>query len=496
MNKNLKCVKKIAIFAIIVSLSMLSLADEKKETTVKIRKIKSVVKIFAVNNRPNYYQPWQNHPQNDFTGSGVVIEGNRILTNGHIVSNSSFIMVRKQGKPKKYIAKKIITGYECDLALLEVEDESFFDDMPPLKFAGLPELQDSISVLGYPMGGDNISITEGVVSRIEPTKYSISERVLLTIQIDAAINPGNSGGPVVNKNGKIVGIAFQGNKSGEGIGYMIPVPVVKHFLEDIKDNKFDGFPDIDIHINTLENPDMRDWLGMKKNQTGSLITHLSLNEKKRGFLKKYDVLLNIEGLDIANDNTVKFREDEVIFWAHFVWRKYIGDTIKFKVLRDKKNIDIDYKLEHSQPLVADRCFDKTPEYFVIGGLVFIPLTQNYLDAWGNWWKAPRDLVQLKLKGEITKERNEVVILSSVLADDTNIGYQKLKYEEVTKINGLKIKNLKHLINTIDDFTEPFLEITFESHKKIVVNIENFKKSTTRILKRYRISSDRSENLRN
>ena len=485
--------KKLSL-VVLLGLSIAVSAEDDMEVKAKIRKIKSIVKVFTVNSQANYYQPWQNHPQSSGTGSGLVIEGNRILTNGHVVSNSSFIMVRKQGNPKKYIAKKIITGYECDLALLEVEDKSFFDDMPPLEIDGLPELQDKVSVLGYPMGGDNISITEGVVSRIEPTQYSLSERTLLSIQIDAAINPGNSGGPVVNKNGKVIGVAFQGNRSGEGMGYMIPSTIVQQFLRDIEDNKFDGFPDIDVHINKLENPDMREWLGMKKDQTGSLITHISLNEERKGYLKKYDVLLSIDGRKIANDNTVDFREDEVIFFGHFVWSKKIGDIIKFEVLRDKKVVEIDYKLEHPKPLVKDRVFDKNPTYYIIGGFVFIPLTQNFLDAWGSWWKAPRELVQLKLTGEITKERDEVVIMSSVLADDANIGYQKLRFEEVTTVNGIKIKNLKQLINIIEKSDAKFMEITYKSHKKVVVNIEKIRNATSRILKRYRIKSDRSMDL--
>lgn len=73
------------------------------------------------------------------------------------------------------------------------------------------------------MGGECISITAGVVSRVEMTTYANAGQDLLSVQIDAAINPGNSGGPVVNGNGELVGVAFQSlsDYDVENIGYVV-----------------------------------------------------------------------------------------------------------------------------------------------------------------------------------------------------------------------------------------------------------------------------------
>ncbi len=187
-------------------INKISLAKKKNN----IRKFKnSIIKIFAMRSQPNYNQPWQNYPQRPATGSGFVISGNRILTNAHIVANQTFLMVRKPGLQKKYIAKPEVIGHECDMAILTVEDPEFFKGLKALKLGDLPELQTSVTVMGYPVGGDNISVTEGIISRIEPIIYSHSGRRLLAVQIDAAINPGNSGGPVLH-NDNVVGVAFQG----------------------------------------------------------------------------------------------------------------------------------------------------------------------------------------------------------------------------------------------------------------------------------------------
>ncbi len=478
---------KIIILAILLSMGMvLAAADLDLKT--------SVIKVYTVQSNPDYHQPWQNYPQSSATGSGCIIKDNLILTNAHVIANSTFIMVRKQGDPKKYVAKLLIAGHQCDLAVLKVDDPSFFEGMTPFELGELPHLQDTVTVLGYPVGGDNISITEGVVSRVEPTIYSHSGKYLLSVQIDAAINPGNSGGPVV-KDGKLVGIAFQNISTEQNIGYMVPSTVVSHFLEDIKDGKFDGFPDVDMDVNTMENPDMRKWAGMKDDQTGVLVTHLTEPEKKKGIFNLNDVILEIDGVKVANDASVPFRDGELIFLGHLIWQKKVGDICKFKILRQGKVMEFDYPLGPGFKLVAPREYDILPSYYIFGGILFVPLTENYLDTWGEWTKAPVELVNFAMKGEVTDEQDQVVVLSSVLADDINMGYQNLRYSSVKTVNSKKIKNLKDMIGKIEGIKTGFIEIVFEDNNKIVLDVEKARQSSTGILQRYRIDSDRSADLK-
>ena len=456
--------------------------------------ISSVVKIFSVQSNPDYHQPWQNSPQSSGSGSGCVIDGNYILTNAHVVSNSTFIMVRKQGDPKKYVAKLAASGHQCDLALLKVEDPDFFKNMTPLKIGELPKLQDKVTVLGYPLGGDNISITEGVVSRIEPILYMHSGKFLLSVQIDAAINPGNSGGPVV-KDGKIAGIAFQNMSGEQNMGYIVPSTVVNHFLNDVKDGRFDGFPDIDVDICTMENLDLRKWARMNDDQTGVLVTHIPEPERKKGFFKVNDVIMEVDGVKIANDGSVPFRNGELIFFGHLVWQKYIGDKCKFKILREGKPVEFEYTLSSFGKLVPQRVYDMLPSYYIIGGLLFAPLTENYLDTWGNWAKAPPEFVTLATRGEITEAQDQVIVLSGVLADDVNMGYQDIRFATVKTLNSEKVKNLRELISRIENTKTGFFEILLGDNNKIVLDVEKARKATQLILQRYRIDSDRSIDLK-
>ena len=172
----------------------------------------AVVKVYAVHTEPNYSLPWQRKRQMPSTSTGFVVEGKRILTNAHSVEHSTQVKLKKRGSDKKFIAKVLAIGTECDLALLSVEDEKFFENITPLKLGALPKLQDSVTVVGYPIGGVAISVTSGVVSRVEVTKYAHGATELLSLQIDAAINSGNSGGPAFNSKGMVCGVAFQSLK--------------------------------------------------------------------------------------------------------------------------------------------------------------------------------------------------------------------------------------------------------------------------------------------
>ena len=464
----------------------------KKKTSIRKHKT-SIIKIFAMRSKPNYNQPWQNYPQRSSTGSGFVISGNRILTNAHIVANQTFLMVRKPGLQKKYIAKLEVIGNECDMAILKVEDPEFFTGLKALKLGDLPELQTAVTVMGYPVGGDNISVTEGIISRIEPVRYSHSGRRLLAVQIDAAINPGNSGGPVLH-NDKVVGIAFQGLSQSQSIGYMIPVPVIKHFLKDVEDKTFDGFPHAPFVSEKMENPDLRNWSKMSSSQTGIIIRSLPPEVKASGEFKVNDVIMSIDGITLDNDATVNFRNDEVIYFGYLLWRKYIGDNCKFTILRDGKEVTVNYKLRRYKRLVPQRVFGKLPTYYFIGGLLFIPLSINHLDEYRQWYSGPINLVYQVLNGKVSKELQEVVVLTRVLAAEVNVGYQNIRSLIVEKVNGQKIKDLKQLISIIQNTKKGFIVFQLKNKTKIVMDVEKLKQSTPPIMKRYRIPRDRSLNL--
>jgi S1-C subfamily serine protease len=221
-----------------------------------------VVRVFATTQDPDHDSPWQTRSPSSSTGSGVVIAGGAILTGAHVVANATFLQVQKPSHPDKAIARVRAVCHDADLALLEVvEPADFLADVTPAELGEMPRLRDEVAVVGYPVGGEEISITEGVVSRIEVQRYSHSQRNLLAVTVDAAINAGNSGGPVFG-GGKVVGIAFQKLTGVDNIGEMVPPPVIRTFLDGVAAGKRPLVPAMGVITQNLENPLLRKQLGL------------------------------------------------------------------------------------------------------------------------------------------------------------------------------------------------------------------------------------------
>ncbi|KAJ0017395.1 hypothetical protein Pint_11676 [Pistacia integerrima] len=428
----------------------------------------SVVKVFTVSRSPNYFLPWQNKSQRETTGSGFVIHGKKILTNAHVVADHTFLMVKKHGGSTKYRARVEAVGHECDLAILVVENEEFWEGVTFLELGDTPFLQHAVAVVGYPQGGDNISVTKGVVSRVEPTQYVHGATQLMAIQIDAAINPGNSGGPAIMGN-KVVGVAFQNLSGAENIGYIIPVPVIKHFIIGVEENgKYVGFCSLGLSCQTTENVQLRKFFGMRPEMTGVLVDKINPLSDAHKILKKDDIVLAFDSVPIANDGTVPFRNRERITFDHLVSMKKPNEKCLLKVLRDAK--------EHE---------------------FSITLRPPYLHEYGEDWynTSPRRLCERALRELPKKASEQLVILSQVLMDDINAGYERFAELQIKKVNGVEIENLKHLCEQVENCSAESLRFDLDDDRVIVLDYQMAKIATSRILELHRIPSAMSSDLR-
>ncbi|KAM7473504.1 hypothetical protein LguiB_020747 [Lonicera macranthoides] len=457
----------------------------------------SVVKIFTVSSSPSYFLPWQNKSQRESMGSGFVIPGKRIITNAHVVADHTFVLVRKHGSPTKYRAEVQAVGHECDLAILVVESDEFWEDMTFLEFGDIPFLQEAVAVVGYPQGGDNISVTKGVVSRVEPTQYVHGATQLLAIQIDAAINPGNSGGPAIMGD-KVAGVAFQNLSGAENIGYIIPVPVIKHFIAGVEESgNYVGFCTLGLSCQPTENVQLRQHFRMRPEMTGVLVSKINPLSDAHRLLKKDDILLAFDGVPIASDGTVPFRNRERITFDHLVSMKKPNETAQVRVLRDGEEHEFTITVHPLQSLVPVHQFDKLPSYFIFAGLVFVPLTQPYLHEYGEDWynTSPRRLCERALRELPRKAGEQLVIVSQVLMDDINAGYERLAELQVKKVNGVEVDNLKHLRQLVEGCKEEEnLRVDLDEERVIVLNYGKAKIATSHILKRHRIPSPMSVDL--
>ncbi|KAL4579071.1 hypothetical protein LXL04_015206 [Taraxacum kok-saghyz] len=460
----------------------------------------AVVKVFCIHTEPNFSLPWQRNRQYSSNSTGFVISGRRVLTNAHSVDHYTQVKLKKRGSDTKYVATVLAVGMECDIALLTVDEDEFWDGVSPVEFGDLPALQDAVTVVGYPVGGDTISVTSGVVSRIEILSYGHGSE-LLGLQIDAAINPGNSGGPAFNAKGDCVGIAFMSlmGQDVENIGYVIPTAVVNHFIQDYEKNgSYTGFPVLSVEWQKMENPGLRKSMGMEDNQKGVLIGRIDPSVPSHKLLKPFDIILSFDGVGIANDGTVPFRHGERIGFSHLVSDKYIGDSAQIKVLRESdKILEFDIKFEAHRQLIPAHNKGRPPSYYIIGGVVFTILSVPYLrseygDDYGR--ETPVKLLE-KLLHELPKSLDEqIVIVSQVLAADINIGYEDIVNIQVVAFNGEKVKNLKHLADMVESCTDDYLKFESDSQQILVMETKAANAATIDILLTHCIPSAMSNDL--
>ncbi len=454
---------------------------------------KAVIKIYTTQAAPDYFTPWSLLNPGQGSGSGTVIAGQRILTNAHVVANARYIQVQKHDDPKKYLAHVAFVSHEADLALIEVEDTSFFKGLVPLSFGKLPEPLQEVSVFGYPFGGKSLSITRGILSRVEHQFYAHAGSYLLAGQLDAAINPGNSGGPVIQDQ-KIVGVVMQSNNSSraENLGYFVPPSVIQHVLQDAKDGKYDGFPDLGFRTQGLESPAMKKAYGLSNDKSGMVVTKVFAESAAEGIIKEGDLILSINGLTIADDRSVEFRRYQRTNYKFVLDQFHQGDKIPFQLLRNGKQIDVTVTakpLAFAPVLTLPEAFDELPEYYIYGGVVFVPLNMNLIKRWGHNWnnKAPVQFLNARDTWS-TPEHQEQVVALKVLAADVNLGYHDWKNWLVARVNGQPIVNFRQFCEVLENNNDTFVSLEDEQGYRMVIDHAMAKATQDDILQRYQIPS--------
>ncbi|HVZ81844.1 MAG TPA: trypsin-like peptidase domain-containing protein [bacterium] len=459
---------------------------------------RSVVKIFTTAQRVLPQEPWRRGPEENVSGSGCILPGHLILTNAHVVSNQIFLQVLKDGDTQKYTSHVVAVSHDRDLAVIRVDDPKFFTGTQPVTFGEIPEMRDKISVYGYPVGGDDLSITEGVVSRIEVVTYSHSLRSLLGVQTDAAINPGNSGGPVF-RHKRMVGVAFQGYNAAvaQNTGYIIPISIVKRFLDDTKKGADQRVPMLGLYCQTLENGTLRSYLGLKKGQSGMLVTATVYGSSVWGALRKGDVLTAIDGYTVGNDGTIRLHKGERLNFQYPMGFHRIGDRIKLKFLRGGKAHSATVKLKPDARLVPFPSYDDQQDYFIFDGLVFTELDSETLAANKN---ADNQWMALYLSGLPSPDRRRVVILDHIIPHASNKGYGT-EYSNlmITRVNGRPVRDLKSLIEDFEHPVDGRHVLEFDEPRdlgtRIVLKAEGAEEATKEILAVNHIPSDRSDDLK-
>ncbi|MCS1407490.1 MAG: putative serine protease HhoA [Verrucomicrobia subdivision 3 bacterium] len=453
-----------------------------------------MIQIVVFTQQPDWDEPWNSTRVNRSSGTGFVIDGKRIMTNAHVVTWAKQIQVRRYQDSRPFLANVAFIGHDCDLAILEVEETGFFDSLEPLALGELPEVRSTVVTYGYPAGGEQISYTSGVVSRIELQTYTHpGNRRFLAVQTDAAINQGNSGGPVI-QDGKVVGVSFQGIPRLENTGFFIPPPIIYHFLKDVEDGAYDGFPQAGIRMTPLQNRAQRNYLGMPPNFEGARIDAL-FSESAKEHLRKDDVLLQVGDYPVAQDGSILYEGNQLHAGLAFSLAQS-GEKVPVTLWRDRQEIKLELPVHVNTEDAAAGNLYELPRYYVYAGMVFTPLTKNYLSTFGQNWAATTDtkiLYELfyRRKSDPENTRTETVMLASTLAHPVNANMRIRGRVMVDEINGVRIDRLEDVIRAFDEADQPYHTIKFTGNYGFeTVDHDEADTANQSILRTYGIVKDR------
>jgi S1-C subfamily serine protease len=464
------------LFAVSVSVVSLSCSVAQAQSTSSATKSapqnstnnleKSVVKVFSTLRGPDPFKPWGKASPQEVTGSGVVIEGRRILTNAHVVEYASQVQVQTGQEGDKVSATVVAISRGMDLAVLKLDDDKFFDTHAAVQRSNkLPEITDAVFAYGYPTGGNSLSITKGIVSRIEFVDYDGSVGGL-RIQIDAAINPGNSGGPVIAAD-KMIGLAFSGLMNAQNIGYIIPNEEIELFLKDIADKKYDGKPILLDVTQTFENPTVRDYLKLDKSVEGCII-HLPYQATAENALKEWDVVTHIGDTAIDNQCMVKLKPNVRVMFKYKVQQIAQQGKVPLTIVRAGKVMKIQAPVYGGRPHLISDLQGGYPSYFIYGPIVFSRATVEYLSFLSNNAPALNGYAYnasplVTLRGAApSKEREELVVVSSPFFPHKLVtGYSNRFGSVIYSINGTPVKSLKHLVGLLRDLKDDLVVIHYD-----------------------------------
>jgi len=294
------------------------------------------------------FQPPEGEYKTEGLGSGIIVrKDGYILTNNHVVEGAEEIEVTLLNN-KTYEAEIIGRDPTTDVAVIKIDG----DDFPAAKLgdSDAVEVGQWALAIGNPMRL-SFTVTAGIISamarniNIIPGNYSIEN----FIQTDAVINPGNSGGPLVNLKGEVIGInAAISTRTGyyQGYGFAIPINLAKRIMEDLIEFKKVIKPILGIQISNIT-PELGEALGLK-DPVGVLIQDFTkdVSPAREAGVKRRDVVVDVDGVKVRKTNELQ----------SLIAQHHPGDVVTLGIIRDRKSINIDVKLEEipedAEPTVA------------------------------------------------------------------------------------------------------------------------------------------------
>jgi hypothetical protein len=445
-----------------------------------------VVNVRVTGQEWNWNTPWAKQPPWTRAVTGLVVPGNRILCASIAFGNHLLVEVQKLGEVAYTPGRVVLTDPEGPLALIEVDEPGFWRDLGPLPLANPVPRVGEVSILRWRPSG-LLDSYPGTVRQVRAGRHALSRTHLLTLDVATGADGLGSSEVVVADDEKVVGLLT--GRAGDAWG-AIASPVLEQFVTDAANGKWRGFPRGGFAWQNLTNPALCESLGLSRNETGVRLTRVLPHGTAAGALRAGDVILEVDGVPI--DPTGNYDHPvygRMLFALLFSEGRRPGDSIAIKILRDGERLTVAAPLRRIQAeadKVPPYVYGHGPDYAMVGGLVFQELTVPYLTTFGDWQRRgpPRLLIAYQREAAMpSPESPRIVILSSVLPDAANLGYESVRNVIVERVNGRRIGSMDDLRQAFEHPEGDFHVVEFLPGlppERLVLDVEETHASEERI----------------
>lgn len=449
----------------------------------------SIVVVELARKQYDYYQPWSRGTRR-LQKAGVVIGEREVLTTADELFDRTLVRLQKGGRGQWWIGDVTWIDYHANLALVTTAEADFWRGLKPAVLGSAAPSQGAMQILRWRQGNlEN--------RRAEFTQFAVREGQLspvnqAVLEVSSEIQGAGWSEPVV-ANSHVAGLltAQEGRNC-----YAMPGSFIKAVLEARRKGEFHGLGYFHFYWEPGKNPATLARLKLAGEPRGAIVTHVP--ERPDGLeevLRPMDIILTIDGFEVDIQGDYNDPEFGHLNLESLATRwKWAGDKMKLQVCREGKLMEVSYQLpryEYTNALVPYAVHDQEPEYLIVGGLIFEPLTDAYLQSWGTEWKRNSPFrLHYYNNEEPTKERPALVLLSQVLPDAYNLGYQDLKYLVVDKVNGQRVNRLPELREALQKPANGYHVLEFARgdslHRLVLGAGDAEREATARVLKRYGI----------
>ncbi|MBN1496989.1 MAG: trypsin-like serine protease [Spirochaetes bacterium] len=453
-----------------------------------------VVYLLVTSQKYDYASPWQMGDISRSNATGCVIDGNMILTSAYAITDHSGIEVMKKGESRKYQAEVYIKDYHCGLALLRVKDRSFFKGLKPVEFGPSGKIPGRAAVV---YRWDSLSSLKEYSANLTKASIRFYEPgcSALMYQFSTSMNEGGNGEPVFI-DGRLAGVAAALSGESKTL-YVLGIDVVLRMLKDAGDGDYRGVPFFWIDgVELRSDVNLRDYFGVAAGDGGVLVTGVPAISSGGESLRINDIIQSIDGHRIDDSGMYDSPYGKLYYYGLVQLDHQVGDSISMVVLRDRRQTTLRFTLKP----VPDECcaiplisHDRGPRYCVVGGLVFQELSAGYLELYGRDWKKKADkrLVYYydSVKSLVEKGPEvRVVVLTRVLPDTVNKGYQQYHSLVLNSVNGVSVKNLTQMKKLVDRAAGDYLVFSFVGETTVVLDKNEASRGESELMQKYNVTA--------